>query len=312
MSLYLVTGGAGFIGSHIVETLVQRGDRVRVLDNFSTGRKENLAAVLDRIELMTADIRRLDEVRACMQGVDYVLHQAAMVSVPQSMADPTATHEVNVTGTLNVLIASREASVKRFVMASSCAIYGDNDQLPLSEASSPRPMSPYAASKLIDEAYCQTFHAAYGLSTGCLRYFNVYGARQDPNGDYAAVVPKFIARMEAGKPPIIFGDGTQTRDFVHVSDIVRMNLALCEHTEIAGQVFNVASGKRTSLLELVSALNGLLNADFAPEFRPARKGDILHSVGSGDRLAATIGLRAQTSLVEGLRQVLSKGALTPA
>jgi UDP-glucose 4-epimerase len=311
MALWLVTGGAGFIGSHIVEELVRRGDHVRVLDNLTTGAEKNLACVADSVEFIVADIRDTDAVRCAMRGVDYVLHHAAIVSVPKSVSDPVTTHDVNVTGTLNVLLAARDANVKRFVLASSCSVYGDVNQLPLTEKCPTRPLSSYAASKLMGEVYCRTFHAVYGLPAVCLRYFNIYGARQNPNGDYAAVIPKFIHKMEAGRPPVIFGDGMQTRDFVHVSDVVRINLAVCESPQAVGQVFNVASGKETSLRELVNVLNSLYDAHLEPEFQPSRKGDILRSVGSSDLLADVTGLRVEMSLTAGLRrQVMQPAAFS--
>jgi UDP-glucose 4-epimerase len=208
MTLYLVTGGAGFIGSHIVEALVERGQKVRVLDNFSTGSHDNLQNVApNSVEIIEGDILDLDKVRRAMDGVSYVLHEAAVVSVPQSMVDPLGTHVVNVTGTLNVLAAAREVGAKRVVLASSCAVYGDNDTLPLQETAPPRPLSPYAASKLAGEVYCQAFFSAYDLPTVCLRYFNVFGPRQQPDGDYAAIIPKFIERMQAGVSLTIYGDG---------------------------------------------------------------------------------------------------------
>jgi len=273
-----------------------------VLDNLSTGRPENLANVIGSVELVVGDVRRLDQVRPAMSGVDYVLHEAALVSVPQSMADPQSTHEVNVTGTLNVLIAAREAAAKRVVLASSCAVYGDNDSLPLKETCAPRPLSPYAASKLIGETWCQTFFAAFGLPTVCLRYF-VFGARQNPNGDYAAVIPRFVGRMKTGQPPVIYGDGEQTRDFVYVADVVRANLAACEGPRAVGRVLNVASGQRISLLQLVDTLNAALGTQLAPEFKPERKGDIRHSAGDGGRMAELLGLGVATSLAEGLKQL---------
>jgi UDP-glucose 4-epimerase len=304
MALHLVTGGAGFIGSHIVEELVQRGEYVRVLDNLSTGRLENLAGMRDRIEFVEADIRNPDSVGQAMRGVERVIHLAALVSVPQSMVAPAFTHEANVTGTLNVLQAARAGNVQRVVLASSCAVYGDNDRLPLKETEAPRPLSPYAASKLAGEIYCQTFSAAFGLPTVALRYFNVYGVRQNPNGDYAAVIPKFIERIRAGQPPIIFGDGLQTRDFVNVADVVRANLLASEHPQAIGRVFNVASGQKTSLLELVDMLNELARTSFTPTFRPERPGDIRHSVGDTDWLSNQLGFRPETTLATGLAKML--------
>ncbi len=304
MAVYLVTGGAGFIGAHIAEVLSRRGESVRVFDNFTTGKRANLAHLSD-VEVIEGDIRDAAMVCQAMAGADYVIHQAALVSVTQSMADPAATHDVNVTGTLNLLKAAREESVKRFVLASSCAVYGDNADLPLKEMSAPRPLSPYAASKLIGEVYCQMFHRAYGVPTVCLRYFNVYGLRQDPNGEYAAVIPKFLQRIMQGLPPTIYGDGLQTRDFVHVSDVVRANLLACEREEAVGQVFNVASGREVSLLELVDTLNELCHTHFTPRLEPARTGDIRHSRGDGTRLAIELGFQPAISLMAGLQQTLS-------
>jgi UDP-glucose 4-epimerase len=301
MSLYLVTGGAGFIGSHIAEQLVARGERVRVLDNFSSGKRSNLQHL--PIEVIEGDVRQIATVRAALHEVDYVLHQAAMISVPQSMTDPAAAHEVNATGTLNILLAAREVNVKRVVLASSCAVYGDNDALPLSETAETRCKSPYAASKLIGEVYCQTFTQAYGLPTVCLRYFNVYGARQDPNGEYAAVIPKFAQRIRAGQAPIVYGDGAQTRDFVHVSDIVRANLAACERSEAIGRVINVASGRQVSLLDLIEAFGRLQGHVIEPVFAPQRAGDILHSVGDNRRLQTFLKLSSDTPLEKGLAQL---------
>lgn len=304
MSLYLVTGGAGFIGSHLVEALVRRGEQVRVLDDFSTGKPENLQAVQEQVEIIKGDIRAIDLVRQAMNKVDYVLHHAAIVSPPQSVADPLTTHAVNVSGTLNVLIAAREADVRRFVFASSCAVYGDNNELPLKETAAVRPLSPYAASKLAGEMYCLAFNAVYGLPTVCLRYFNVYGPRQNPNGEYAAVIPKFIARIKAGQPPVIYGDGLQTRDFVHVSDVVQANLLACERPEAIGQVFNIASKRQISLLDLVDIFSKLSERQLVPQFQPPRVGDVRHSVGDNARIAAILGFQAQTPLSEGLKQLM--------
>lgn len=311
MPRYLVTGGAGFVGSHIVQALVMRGECVRVLDNFCTGRRDNLAfpiadqGLTGSVEIVEGDIRDRDIVCWAMRDVDYVLHQAALVSVPQSMADPLATHAVNVDGTLNVLEAAHKARVRRLVFASSCSVYGGNDDLPLRETTAPRPLSPYAASKLIGEIYCQTFFSAYGLPTVCLRYFNVHGPRQNPRGEYAAVIAKFASLMKAGQSPVIYGDGQQTRDFVYVSDIVRANLLACEHPEAAGRVFNVASGEGVSLLDLVDTLNRLLGTHLYPQFAPERKGDIRHSVGDGSQLAGVLQFRVETSLAEGLAQLVA-------
>jgi len=302
MSVFLVTGGAGFIGSHIVENLMRREDRVRVLDNFSTGKREHLKLYAESVTLIEGDVRDEALVERSMEGVDYVLHLAAMVSVPQSMREPEFTHAVNVTGTLNVLNAARKFKAKRVVLSSSCAVYGDNPQLPLSEQATPQPMSPYAASKLIGEIYCQTYYRAYGLPTVALRYFNIYGPRQDPNGDYAAVIPKFVHRLKAGQAPLIYGDGQQTRDFVYVGDVVRANLLACEHPQASGHVFNIASGQATSLLDLAEILGGLAGS-IPPQFAPAREGDIRHSRGDGSFAQTLLGFQPETKLHEGLQQL---------
>jgi nucleoside-diphosphate-sugar epimerase len=303
MSLFLVTGGAGFIGSHLVATVLERGAEVRVLDNFATGKREHLQLFNDRATVVEGDVRDKALVEQLMEGVDYVLHLAAVVSVPQSMRDPELTNAVNVTGTLNVLAAARKFNVKRVVFSSSCAVYGDNLQLPLSEQSTTQPLSPYAASKLIGEVYCQTYYRAYGLPTTCLRYFNIYGPRQDPNGDYAAVIPKFAHRLKAGQAPLIYGDGQQTRDFVYVADIVRANLLACEQPLAIGQVFNIASGCGTSLLDLAVTLSNLAAASIEPQFAPAREGDIRHSRGDGTHASIVLDFRPAIDLNEGLQQL---------
>jgi nucleoside-diphosphate-sugar epimerase len=306
MSLFLITGGAGFIGSHLTAALLQRNDQVRVLDNFATGKRSNIELFGDAVrngalEVIEGDVRDADTVRHALKGVDYVLHLAAVVSVPQSMVDPQLTQAVNVDGLLNVLNAARHYDVKRVVLSSSCAVYGDNDDLPLKETSQTKPLSPYAATKLMGEIYCQTYQRAYGLPTACLRYFNIYGPRQDPNGDYAAVIPKFIERMKAGQAPTIFGDGEQTRDFVHVSDVVRANLLACWRDEAIGRVFNVGSGCGLSLLQLVETLNQIQDRHIAPQFAPERLGDIRHSRGDGTTSAEVLGFTPQMALIDGLR-----------
>lgn len=308
MTIYTVTGGAGFIGSHIADALLKRGETVRVLDNFSTGKRANVEYLKtqdnhNRLTVIEGDVREMDAVSRAVTGADYLIHQAALVSVPQSIAEPATTHAVNVSGVLNLLTAARESHVRRVVLASSCAVYGDNEALPLRETSQTKPLSPYAASKLIGEVYYQTFYRAYGVPTVCLRYMNIYGPRQDPNGEYAAVIAKFAHRMRAGQAPIIYGDGLQTRDFVHVSDVVRANLLVCERDEAIGQVFNVASGRGISLLDLVDILNELYHTDFRPHFEPPRAGDIRHSRGDGALIAAQLGFTPQLPLLEGLKQL---------
>ncbi len=308
MSTFLVTGGAGFIGSHLVSTILERGDSVRVLDNFATGKRKHIDlfkahAPGDRLTVTEGDVRDAAIVAQLMNGVDYVLHLAAVVSVPLSMREPDLTNDVNVNGTLNILNAALKAGAQRVVLSSSCAVYGNNPQRPLSELSATQPMSPYAASKLIGEIYCQTYYRAYGLPTVCLRYFNIYGPRQDPNGDYAAVIPKFAHRLKAGQAPIIYGDGRQTRDFVFVGDVVRANLLACHQPQAIGQIINVASGQETSLLDLATGLNQLAPAPLAPQFAPPRDGDILHSCGDGTRARTLLGFQPAVELGEGLKQL---------
>ncbi len=308
MAVYLVTGGAGFIGSHIVEALVTRGEHVRVLDSFLSGKRENLQFPDDKpslnLEVIEGDIRDLDVVRQATRGVDYVLHHAALVSVAQSMADPQMVHAVNVTGTLNVLLAAREAGVRRVVFASSAAVYGDNDALPLKETAVPRPLSPYAASKLAGEAYCRMFCAAYSLPTVCLRYFNVFGPRQDPNSQYAAAIPKFITALLHGESPTIYGDGTQSRDFIHVANVVLANLLACEKDEAIGQIVNIACGGRRTLLDLYRDLATLIGAALQPVFASARAGDVKHSVAAIDQATRVLGYKPKVEWRDGLRDTV--------
>jgi UDP-glucose 4-epimerase len=305
----LVTGGAGFIGSHLVDELVHRGARVRVLDNFGTGKRENLQisnvkSQMSDLEVIENDVRDLGAVRQATSGVEYVFHQAAMVSVPQSMTDPQTTHAVNVTGTLNVLLAAREAGVRRVVLASSSAVYGDNDDLPLKETAVPRPLSPYAASKLAGEVYCQTFSAAFGLPTVALRYFNVFGPRQDPNSQYSAAIPKFITALLRGEPPTIYGDGLQSRDFIYVANVAQANLLACERDQAIGQVMNVACGERRTLLDLHRDLTALIGTERPPLFAEPRAGDIKHSLASIDKITRLLNYQPIIDWREGLRRTV--------
>jgi len=277
MTHYLVTGGAGFIGSHIVEALVEDGARVRVLDNLSTGRRENIAPFLDAIEFVEGDLRDVDTVRQAVEGVDYVLHQGAIASVIRSVRDPVPTETANVVGTLNLLLAARDASVRRVVYASSSSVYGDTPTLPKVETMPLSPKSPYAVSKLAMEYHCRVFTDLHGLETVGLRYFNVFGPRQDPASEYAAVIPKFITAMLRGDRPTIYGDGTQSRDFTYVSNVVAANLLAATTPDMAGRVFNAAVGTRYTLLELVDNLNAILGTKIAPVFEMERPGDVKHS-----------------------------------
>jgi len=309
---YMVTGGAGFIGSHLVEALVERGGRVRVLDDFSTGRRENLSPVADRIELIEGDVADADAVERATSECDVVLHLAAIASVQASIEDPKRAHRVNAGGTLNVLEAARRTrvhagqagGVRRVVFASSTALYGDHVALPLQEELPPRPLSPYAASKAAGEMYCTAFHASYGVPTVAMRFFNIYGPRQDPSSPYSGVVSIFAARMTRGERPVIYGDGKQTRDFVYVADVVRALLLACERDAAIGTVFNVASGKQTSILELAATLNQVLGTSLAPTFAPARAGEVRFSEGDARRAQEALGWEATVSLREGLTRLI--------
>ena len=300
--MYLVTGGAGFIGSNLVQALVEKGQPVRVLDNFSTGSRQNLAGFLSDIELVEGDLRSLEEVRQAMQGVTHVLHQGALPSVPLSLEDPIDTHANNVMGTLNVLVAARDASVSRLVFASSCAVYGDGPESPKTEDLPPAPGSPYALQKWTAEAYCRQFTQLFGLETVCLRYFNVYGRRQDPQGPYAAVIPRFIEAFEQGKAPVVYGDGEQTRDFVHVSDVVGANLLALKAPDAPGRVFNVAAGKATSVLALVGHLAELFDTALQPRFATSRQGEVRHSVADVRQARRALNFEAKVTIVRGLER----------
>ena len=304
MMSYLVTGGAGFIGSHIVDALLAENHRVRVLDNFATGKRENLAHVLDRVELIEGDVRDQEAVRGAVEGMEYVLHQAALPSVPRSLKDPMTTHEVNATGTLNVLIAARDAGVKRVVYASSSSVYGDTPELPKREDMTLRPKSPYAVSKLAGEQYCRAFWAGYGLETVCLRYFNVFGPRQDPGSPYAAVIPLFLVAMLNGGQPRIYGDGKQTRDFTFVANVVHANLLAATARDAAGAVCNVACQERTSLLSVLGIVEDLVGRKANPEFVSSRPGEVRDSLADLGRARETLGYAVRTPLRDGLRETL--------
>jgi nucleoside-diphosphate-sugar epimerase len=298
----LVTGGAGFIGSHIVRTLLERGDTVRVLDNFSTGKRENLAG-LD-IDLVEADLRDASRVTQACRSIDVIFHEAAFVSVPQSMQEPTDCFDVNVTGTASLFEAARKAGTRRVIFATSAAVYGDSDALPLTEDTPLRPLSPYAASKRVDEIYGQLYTTSFGLEVVALRYFNVYGPRQRPDSQYAAAVPIFIRRLLEDKPITIYGDGGQTRDLIYVADVVRANLVAAEHPAAPGQIFNICTGVETRINDLVEVLQDLFPSAPQPEFAPARLGDIYRSIGNAHKAAELLRFRAEVSLEEGLRQTV--------
>src|SRR5215475_6235478 len=264
--LYLVTGGAGFIGSHIAEALVNRGDRVRVLDNLITGRRENLSSIADRIEFIEGDIRDYDTALRAAVGARVIFHQAAVPSVPRSVAEPALNHDVNVNGTFNVLMAAREAGVRRVVYAASSSAYGDTETLPKHEDMPPSPLSPYAASKLFGEYYCQVFTQVYGLETVSLRYFNVFGPRQDPSSPYSGVISKFVTALLAGVAPMIYGDGEQSRDFTYVANVVDANLRAAESGEAAGQIINLGIGERVTLNQLLAELQKIIGTNLPARY----------------------------------------------
>lgn len=272
-----MTGGAGFIGSNIVEELLIRGHEVRVVDNLITGKRENIEPFLDKIEFLEEDIRDYETCRRAVSGVDFVLHQAALPSVPRSIEDPILANDINVNGTLNLLLASKEAKVRRFVFASSSSVYGDDPTLPKIESTQGNPLSPYALTKRVGEKYCRVFSVIYGLPTISLRYFNIFGPRQDPASQYAAVIPSFISRMLAGNKPTIFGDGEQSRDFTFVGNVVEANFLATEVENVSGEAFNVGCGEKTTVNSLAARINEILNTDIDPEYDKPRPGDIRHS-----------------------------------
>jgi UDP-glucose 4-epimerase len=304
MAKCLVTGGAGFIGSHLVEALLQAGHEVRVLDNFSTGARANLAAVEDNIELIEGDISDAEVVRAAAQGIELIFHEAALASVSRSVADPLATHRVCATGTLHVLMAAREAGVRRVIYAASSSAYGDTPTLPKRETDPPRPLSPYAVAKLVGEHYCSVFFNVYGLETVRLRYFNVFGPRQPPGGPYSAVIPLFAEAMLAGRRPLIHGDGLQSRDFTYVAEVVQANLLAAKASRVAGKVYNVACGRRTTLLELVARINESLGTRIQPTHGEPRPGDVRHSLADIALAQAELGYCPCTDLAQGLARCL--------
>lgn len=304
MKTCLVTGGAGFIGSTLVRALLERGDTVRVLDNFSTGKHENLAPVASEIELFKGDIRDSERLEQALRGVDYVFHLAAFVSVPLSMEEPQTCFDINVQGTVNVLDAAQKAGVKRVVLSSSAAVYGDTVQMPLTEESDVTSLSPYAASKRTNEIYADLYTRAFGLDTVALRYFNVYGPRQSPTSAYAAAVPIFIHRLQAGERPIIYGDGCQSRDFVFVEDVARANILAAEAENAPGRVFNICTGDEISVIKLVETLRKIIPNGPEPKFASERPGDVYRSLGDGGLAAEVLEFQPQISLQEGLEKTV--------
>jgi len=302
--MYLVTGGAGFIGSHLVEELLRRGEKVRIADNFSTGKRENLPAQT-HVDLVDGDVSDPSVARRAVAGCDYVLHQAAIPSVPRSVKDPVTSHRANVEGTLQMLVAARDAKVKRLVFAGSSSVYGDTAVLPKREDMRSNPLSPYALQKLIGEQYCQLFTKLYGLETVTTRYFNVFGPRQDPGSPYSGVISLFIDAMTSGKAPRIYGDGRQTRDFTYVADVVNGVLRCCDAPNVAGEVINVAAGGRVSLLELIRALQVITGKNTEPEFGPTREGDVKDSQADIFKARQMLGFEPGVPFDEGLRRTVA-------
>jgi UDP-glucose 4-epimerase len=303
MSICLVTGGAGFIGSHLVEALLGQGRQVRVLDNLSTGQRANLAGVIDQIKLIEGNVEEAATVRRAVVGVETIFHLAAIASVPYSMAQPVQTETVNTMGTLNLLQEARAAQVRRLVLSSTCAVYGDDPTLPKIETMRPQPKSPYAVSKLAAEHYCQVFYEAFGLETVVLRYFNVYGPRQDPASAYAGVISVFAGKLAQGLVPHIFGDGGQTRDFVFVEDVVRANLLAAAVPQAAGVILNIGTGRPASIQQLFEVLRHIFGRDLKPIYNPARNGDVLHSYANSSLAQTILGWQAQISLEAGLTRL---------
>jgi len=306
---YLITGGAGFIGSHIAHTLLERGDSVRILDNFSTGKRENIEVLTkqfgrDQLEILEGDVRDASRVGEAVSGVDIIFHEAAFVSVPQSMDEPQECFDVNLTGTSQLFDAARKAGVRRAVVASSAAVYGESEALPLVEETPLMPKSPYAVSKRVNEKYAELFTNSFDLEVVALRYFNVYGPRQRPDSMYAAAVPIFARRVLDGKPITVYGDGGQTRDLINIRDVVRANITASEHPNAAGKVFNVCTGIETKLLDLLDVLYEFFPDAPKHEFAPPRAGDIYRSVGSPQKAKDIIGFTPQVSLADGLKEVV--------
>ena len=301
MANYLVTGGAGFIGSNIVEELVRRGQKVRVLDSFITGKRENLKPFLGRIGIIEGDIRDKNALRKALEGIDYVIHQAALRSVPKSVDDPFTTNDINVFGTLNLLMEAKKRGVKRLVYASSSSVYGDARSFPQRETDTVSPISPYGVSKLAAENYCVTFAKTYGLETVSLRYFNVFGPRQNPESKYSAVIPAFLFAIMEGKSPVVEWDGKQSRDFTYVGNVVEANLRACAVKGISGEVLNIACGTTTSVNAIVNELNKILGTKIKAKYAPKRQGDVRKTYASVSRMRNILGIKKVIGFEEGLR-----------
>lgn len=303
---YLVTGGAGFIGSNIVSELLKQGQQVVVLDNFATGKRENILPLMKdkNLTMIEGDLRSFHIVRSAVKGVDYILHQGALPSVPRSINDPITSNDVNILGMLNILEAAKEFGVKRVVVASSSSIYGNSESLPKVETMPINPMSPYALTKYAQERYCQIFSQIYGLETVALRYFNVFGPRQDPTSQYSAVIPKFIRLIMADKEPVIYGDGSQSRDFTFVENNVWANIQACTAPKAAGEVINIACGERYTLIELVQMINEILGKNIEPKFETDRAGDVKHSLAGIEKAKDLLSYEVRVDFKEGLRRTV--------
>src|SRR5215469_6130868 len=306
MATYLITGVAGFIGSSLARAVLAQGDQVRGVDNLATGKQENLAEIESRIDFQEADILDFEAMKQACQGIDFVLHQAAIPSVPKSVLDPLGSNAANVDGTVNVLVAARNAKVKRVVYAASSSAYGDQPTLPKHESMTPDPISPYAVAKLAGEYYMTSFYRCYGLETVCLRYFNIFGPRQDPSSPYSGVLAKFSTQMLRGEQPTIFGDGEQSRDFTYIDNAVEANLLACTAPadKAAGQVFNTATGRRVTLNQTFTLLQGMTAYKGHPKYGPERGGDIKHSLADTTRVEAALGYKPKVDFEEGLRRTV--------
>ncbi len=304
MAVYLVTGGAGFIGSHLVEELVHRGESVRILDNLSTGKIANLTAIRDKVDFREADIRELESIRPLFQGVDYVIHLAALASVARSMEDPVETTQVNLGGTVHVLLAARDAKVNRVVMAATAAAYGNDPALPRVETQTPQPLSPYAVTKLASEYYGKIFNDNFGLEVVSLRFFNIFGPRQDPKSPYTGVLSKFIVAYLNGATPVIFGDGEQSRDFTYVANVVDASVRACRAPAAAGKIINVGTGKSATLNQTITLLNRIFAKQVKPQYGPPRPGDVKHSTADITLAQAALGYEPLISFEDGLRRTV--------
>ncbi len=305
MRMYLITGGAGFIGSHIAETLVNKGERVKIIDNLSTGRMENIKSFIDKVEFVEGDIRDFDLLKKITKGVDIIFHEAALPSVPRSIDNPMASNANNIDGTLNVLYAAKLNNVHRIVYAASSSVYGNSEVLPKVESMKPNPLSPYAVTKYTGELYCKVFYNVYGLETISLRYFNVFGPRQDPNSQYSAVIPKFIKAYLTGNSPVIYGDGEQSRDFTYIDNVVQANLLAAGAKEMHGETVNVACGKRITVNQLAEIIGKEIGSNLKPVHKSERPGDVRHSLADITFAKNLLGYEPIVDVYEGLRRTVN-------